>query len=484
VGGAELPVQGEHGLFAPRRSFSAFLRKLGQSFPDLWGLFQIEAPAAWEVTQGEGVVVAVVDSGLDVDHPDIAQNVWENEGEIPDNAIDDDGNGFVDDATGWDFTRCVETDVFRGTCPKPKEPGADLSDPVGHGTHLAGLIAAVPSNGIGMIGVAPRAKIMVVKGLDRSGSGRNEDLAEALVYAAENGARIINASWSGPPSRTIEAAIEYVISAFDVVVVASADNGGVPLERGVYPANLSNVLAVGATTETDERAPFSNFGGPLDLTAPLRGLQLFPLSIPVVQFGPIVTGCDGSAPGSVSLIRPLIVCAEATAGALSADWFHPAGEDRFLHRGAISLRDINSLRALEDLQSRCRKSRQEHSRHATNRQNPSSRPAHGITPCSTRVRPLLLLAGCCRQKKALQEIELNRMVISTIFTRCSWGRGPIEALLRSVAFVAPWREAFQDREVLREVTEKKKFTPRRHERHERESPLELSSEALRRRAAR
>lgn len=242
----------------------------GQSFPDLWGLFQIEAPAAWETTQGGGVIVAVVDGGLDIDHPDIADNVWVNEGEIPHNSIDDDSNGLTDDTYGWDFTRCRRLSPD-GSCTEPKEPGPELTDENGHGTHIAGTISAVGRNGIGIVGVAPQAKVMPVKGLDLRGQGATADLAEALVYAAENGAQVINASWSGPPSNAIEMAIEYVTDVFDVVVVASVGNDAGPLERGYCPANLPAVVAVGATTHTGQVASFSNFGGPLDLVAPGGG---------------------------------------------------------------------------------------------------------------------------------------------------------------------------------------------------------------------
>lgn len=242
----------------------------GQSFPDLWGLFQIEAPAAWETSQGEGVIVAVVDSGVDVGHPDLAANVWQNPGEVPNNGFDDDANGFVDDVNGWDFTRCAAFPNSQSGC-QSKNQGPDVSDPLGHGTHVAGTIAAVGDNGIGIIGVAPRAQVMAVKGVNATGLGANADLAEALVYAAANGATVINASFSGPPSEAIRMAVEYVTRAFDVVVVASAGNNGVPLERGVFPANLPEVLAVGATTHTDAPAEFSNFGGPLDLVAPGGG---------------------------------------------------------------------------------------------------------------------------------------------------------------------------------------------------------------------
>jgi subtilisin family serine protease len=277
--GAEFPSpaslagegEGEGSAFLPNDPFLHSSGSWGQDFPDLWGLLQIQVPAAWELTQGEGVIVAVVDTGLDIEHPDIAANVWRNGGEIAGNGIDDDGNGFVDDVYGWDFTRCKVFFNFQPGCAVPKEPGADVSDPLGHGTHVAGTIAAVGDNGIGVIGVAPRAQVMALKGLNAQGTGANADLAEALVYAAENGARVINASWSGPPSETIRMAVEYVAGTFDAVVVASAGNGGVPLERGVFPANLPEALAVGATTHRDQRATFSNFGGPLDLTAPGGG---------------------------------------------------------------------------------------------------------------------------------------------------------------------------------------------------------------------
>lgn len=256
----------------PNDPFLHTIGSWGQDFADLWGLFRIEAPRAWEVSQGEGVIVAVVDTGLDIGHPDIADNVWRNEAEIPDNGQDDDGNGYIDDVYGWDFTTCARRSGS-GACLEAKERGADVSDPVGHGTHVSGTIAAVGNNGLGIVGVAPLAQVMPVKGLDRSGPGSSCDLAEALVYAADNGADVINASWSGPPSEMIEIAVQYVTTQTGAVIVTAAGNGGSPLERGVSPANLPRVVTVGATTPLDEQSPSSNFGGSLDLAAPGGGGQ-------------------------------------------------------------------------------------------------------------------------------------------------------------------------------------------------------------------
>src|SRR5207248_7768408 len=112
-------------------------------------------------------------------HPDIAANVWTNSDEIPGNGIDDDHNGFVDDTRGWDFGNGDN----------------DPTDFFGHGTHVAGTIAAVGNNGVGVVGVAPKARIMPVKGFDDSGSGNSANLARAIIYAADNGADVLNNSW-------------------------------------------------------------------------------------------------------------------------------------------------------------------------------------------------------------------------------------------------------------------------------------------------
>jgi hypothetical protein len=167
-------------FMVPNDPYYSSFGSWGQLYDDLWGLKKIRTEQAWDITQGEGTVVAVVDTGLDYNHPDIAANVWTNPDEIAGNGIDDDNNGFIDDLRGWDFAY-------------------DDNDPMdghGHGTHVSGTIAAVGNNSLGIIGVAPKANIMPIKGLNDLGSGYGSWLANAIVYAAQNGADVMNNSWA------------------------------------------------------------------------------------------------------------------------------------------------------------------------------------------------------------------------------------------------------------------------------------------------
>jgi subtilisin family serine protease len=244
----------------------------GQSFPDLWGLRDSRVIEAWNVFDrdgsgafeagerrpGEGVVVAVVDTGVDLLHPDLASAIWRNPGEIPANGVDDDGNGFIDDVVGWDF---VGGD-------------ADPSDGFGHGTHVAGTVAA-RMDGSGVVGVAPFASVMVVKGLSDDGLGSSVDLANAVRYAADNGAHIMSNSWGGPRASQILGEAFAFAQERGVISVAAAGNSANNVD-GIAPASLPGVVAVAALDPDQMPAFFSNVGSRIDISAP--GVQILSTS--------------------------------------------------------------------------------------------------------------------------------------------------------------------------------------------------------------
>ncbi len=210
----------------------------------------LNLPGAWRLSQGAGVTVAVLDSGTKLDHPDLAPNAWTNFDEVPGNGADDDNNGFVDDVHGVDLTTTAARQ--------------DLSDGYGHGTHVAGIIAAA-ANGRGVVGVAPKAKIMTVRVLDANGAGLTGAVADGIRYAAANGARIINLSLeSAVPDARLDAAIAAAAAANALVVVAAGNEGRDIDSQPSYPAAIPapNLIGVAATAPDDGRriASFSNFG--------------------------------------------------------------------------------------------------------------------------------------------------------------------------------------------------------------------------------
>jgi hypothetical protein len=228
----------------------------------------LDLPGAWRLSQGAGVIVAVVDSGVRLSHPDLAPNLWRNPDEIPGNHKDDDGNGYVDDVHGVDLTG-----------------EHSLDDGQGHGTHVAGTIAAA-RNGKGVVGVAYEAELMVVRILDSHGSGTTQMLADGIRYAAANGARIINLSLeTEADDPKVRAAIRQA-AAENVLIICSAGNTGANVDRRpLYPVSIpaDNLVGVAATTSADdgEAIPqFSNFG---------------PLSVPVAAPGEgvVSTASDG-----------------------------------------------------------------------------------------------------------------------------------------------------------------------------------------------
>jgi subtilisin family serine protease len=213
-------------------------------------------PDAWVFGNGVGMVVGVLDTGIMVNHPDLAQSLWVNPLEIPGNGIDDDGNGYIDDVNGYNFVGDIDSPL--------------IGDQNSHGTHVAGIIAAQTNNFIGIAGVAGGAKLQIVKVLNSAGIGTYVDLIQGIIYAANNGANILNFSLGGPDDGSgeiplsLHAAILYAQSK-GCVMVASAGNEAIP---GVlFPAAFPEVLAVTATDASG--APFfSRYGPEVDLNAP------------------------------------------------------------------------------------------------------------------------------------------------------------------------------------------------------------------------
>jgi serine protease len=221
----------------------------------------IKANDAWDINKGnEDIIIAIVDTGIDWAHPDLADNIWTNSAEIDNNGIDDDENGFVDDYRGWDLGG------FDGTADNdPKEDRAD------HGTHVAGLASAVTDNGIGIASIGFNSRLMAVK---TSRDDTRSDIGTALIaygyegilYAADNGADIINCSWGGYSySFAAQAVIDYAISKGALVVAAAGNDNS---KEKFYPAGYSGVLSVGGTSFVDQKASWSNYGTNIDVCAP------------------------------------------------------------------------------------------------------------------------------------------------------------------------------------------------------------------------
>ncbi len=241
-------------------------------YDEQWYLETVSAPAAWDITTGSHtVVVAVLDSGMDLDHPDLEKNLWKNPGELADDGKDNDSNGFVDDVHGWDF---VEDD----NTATPTVGAGYSEDGVAHGSVIAGVIGAVTNNNVGVSGVSWNVKIMPIRILDDFGSGTASAARKAIRYAIENGADVINLSFTGEDmdvsfEESVKRAYEANIPV--VAAVGNLDGGGLNLdETPLYPACFQEgeddyVIGVGATDDEDKKAEFSNYGSSCtDIAAP------------------------------------------------------------------------------------------------------------------------------------------------------------------------------------------------------------------------
>jgi subtilisin family serine protease len=247
----------------PNRIYHTSATPNDPRFPELWGLSQpsnadIDAPEAWDLQTGSSnVIVAIVDSGVAYDHPDIAPNRWVNDDPL--GGGDNDGNGFVDDTNGWDFVDNDNTPI----------------DEYGHGTHVAGTIGAQGNNGIGTTGVNWDVSLMPVRAADAWGQLTDARIADAFTYACRNGARVVNGSFGGAgSSQLMYDAIVAPACANTLFVFAAGNDGHDNGLHPQYPCNYhlngaANVICVAATDRNDQLAGFSNYGAStVDLAAP------------------------------------------------------------------------------------------------------------------------------------------------------------------------------------------------------------------------
>lgn len=313
-----------------------------QNYLDYHRLFQ-----AWDVSQGsQDVIIAIIDSGVDYLHPDLANKMWINAGEIPNNNIDDDGNGFIDDVIGWDFWQ-------DGAIQNPVQDNDPRGDFFVHGTHVAGVATAETNNAIGIAGVGYNCRYMNLK----AGGTAAQPTAigfgyEAMLYAVANGADVVNCSWGGEGFSSFENEVVNFATAQGVVVIASAGNsGGTTAETDpVFPAAYQNALSVGSVNHfgglVNQRSSFSNYGATLDVLTAGNGILS---AVFDGQYG-LLSGTSMSAPiasgvaGLLKALRPNWSAARirsqlrATADPLDA--LNPANAN-LLGRGRL-----NALQAL------------------------------------------------------------------------------------------------------------------------------------------
>jgi subtilisin family serine protease len=232
-----------------------------------WGITAFDLPKAWQYTQGEGVVIAVVDTGCDLDHPDLKDNLLE-------------GINFV-------------------------KPGTPPEDDNCHGTHCTGILVA-ENNDIGMVGVCPKAKVMPVKVLNSKGSGNLLDVAKGVVWAADNGADIITMSLGSPMKvQQVRKAIQYAASKGIPTFVAAGNAGNT--KEVFYPANYPETIAIGAIDENFNRAKFSNTGRNLDFMAP--GVDIFS-TVPDNWYATL-SGTSMACPFAVGVATLVLSCVKS-----------------------------------------------------------------------------------------------------------------------------------------------------------------------------
>lgn len=221
------------------------------TWPDQWDMRAIRTNYAWDTQRGDpSVIVAVIDTGVFVGHPDLAPNIWVNTGEIPNNGIDDDGDGYIDDVNGYDFSH----------------NDGNPDDVYGHGTACAGIVAAAQDNNIGVSGVAPYCRIMALKAATDSGYFYDSNDVPAYLYAANHGAKVLSMSFfCDQVSQSERDAMDYCWDHGVLPVAASGNSASI---YPYYPGGYEHVLSVAAVDGNLNKAGFSDYGSWVDVSAP------------------------------------------------------------------------------------------------------------------------------------------------------------------------------------------------------------------------
>jgi subtilisin family serine protease len=244
----------------PNDTYYSTTGAFGQkSFKDQWGMYTIKAGEAWDIEKGsKDVIVAVVDSGVDIFHTDLSANIWKNPGEIAGNGKDDDNNGYIDDTAGWDF-------FYNDNNP---------DDEYGHGTHCAGIIAAMTNNNKGVAGVSWNSKIMAVRAMDSQGLAPASVVASAIEYAVDNGADVINSSFrligNITSIKIFDTVLDYAYDKGCVVVVAAGNED--KDASFTYPGNYPTTISVAGISPFNKKTESSNYGKTVDISAPGVGI--------------------------------------------------------------------------------------------------------------------------------------------------------------------------------------------------------------------